>query len=504
MPDDELSAHLRKALPEYMVPAAFVSLASIPLSSNGKADRGALARLQVTITSAQEYMAPRTESERQLVEIWAQVLNRDPETIGVNDNFFESGGHSLLAVRLIERMRKQGMQVDLQALFTAPTLAKLAAAVEEEQTSAIVVSEELPDLEREATLDPGIVLRTEGNPGELRNAFLTGATGFLGAFLLSDLLTETQATVHCLVRAADAEGGYRKIAGRLKAFGLWNPAVAGRIVPIPGDLASPLLGMTRAKFDELADTVDAIYHNGASVNFYYPYSVLKAANVLSTEQLLRMASYGRSKSFHFVSTLHVLTGRERNGSGQIIRDSDPLPGAHTLPDGYAQTKWVAEKIVAIAASRGIPVVTYRPAQIIGHSATGVAGLDDFVPAFIRGCMETGGVPELEIHDNRHHLVPVDYVSRAIVAMSQKPALFGSVFNLTNPVPTYRRDLLDHLLKFDPSLTKVAYEEWRSRVADDPSNALTKYIAAFPERLSKDDTSKRVNHRLNRGRFGAAM
>jgi amino acid adenylation domain-containing protein/thioester reductase-like protein len=480
IPYEELRQHLLRTLPDYMVPAAFVSVAAIPLSSSGKVDRRALSRMEVKITSAQEYVAPANEKEKQLVEIWAQVLGRTPETIGVNDNFFELGGHSLLAVKLIERMRQQGMHTSLQTLFNAPTLAKLAASIEE----SAAATETVIDFEREAVLDPSIVRRTEGTSSEIDNVVLTGATGFLGAFLLSDLLSETHANVHCLVRAAGIEAGHLKIENHMKSYGLWDERLRERIVPLPGDLGSPLLGLTHAKFEELARTVDAIYHNGATVNFYYPYSVLKAANVTSTEELLRMASHGRSKSFHYVSTLHVTSIRNRSGEQMVIRESDALPGPQNLLDGYAQTKWVAEKLVAEAARRGIPVVTYRPSQIIGHSQTGAASLTDFVPSFIRGCMETGCIPDV-VGDRQLYLTPVDYVSRSIVAISRRPELSGRVFNLTNSHATPLRDVLDALVTFDPALQRAPYEEWKAVMDNAPGNPLERYMPSFADRLPDD-------------------
>ncbi len=482
LPYEELRAHLLRTLPEHMVPAAFVSLAAIPLSSNGKVDRRALSGMDVRIESAREYVAPRNERERQLVEVWAQVLSREPETIGVEDNFFELGGHSLLAVKLIERMRQQGLHASLQALFNAPTLAKLAVAIEADPNIGVAAEERVLDLEQEAILDPAIVLRTVGMPGEMRNTLLTGATGFLGAFLLYELLTETSTNVHCLVRAAGPAAGARKIEEKLKYFGLWDPSFGGRILPVVGDLTSPLLGLTHEKFEELAGVVDVIYHSGATVNFYYPYSVLKAANVLSTEELLRMASIGRAKSFHFISTLGVVLAPGEEGPRPVISENDPIPEARALTGGYGQTKWVAEKLVGIAASRGIPVVIYRPGTIMGHSRTGATSLNDFVPSFIRGCIQAGSVPEVDPHDEVH-LMPVDYVSRTIVAISSQPEHYGRSFNLTHPRGTTRQEMLDRLLTFDPTLQRVPYEEWRSQVAGDPGNTLARFIASLPEQSS---------------------
>ncbi|HET8773661.1 MAG TPA: amino acid adenylation domain-containing protein, partial [Thermoanaerobaculia bacterium] len=127
VPAEELRAQLLRTLPEFMVPAAFVSLAAIPLSPNGKVDRRALSKLDVSVSSSREYVGPRSETEQRLVAIWAEVLGRAPETIGVYDNFFELGGHSLLATQVISKIRGQlETELPLKALFERPTVAELA------------------------------------------------------------------------------------------------------------------------------------------------------------------------------------------------------------------------------------------------------------------------------------------------------------------------------------------------------------------------------------------
>ncbi|HEX2167861.1 MAG TPA: condensation domain-containing protein, partial [Longimicrobiales bacterium] len=138
VPSDELRAHLSKTLPDYMIPAAFVGLEAIPLSPNGKVDRRALSRMDVTLGASHEYVAPRNETEQQLVEIWSAVLNREPETIGVHDNFFELGGHSLLATQLISKIRTQmEVELPLKTLFERSSVAGLAEAVAAAQKTEI-------------------------------------------------------------------------------------------------------------------------------------------------------------------------------------------------------------------------------------------------------------------------------------------------------------------------------------------------------------------------------
>nr|WP_232911560.1 syringopeptin non-ribosomal peptide synthetase SypB [Pseudomonas syringae] len=124
---EHLRSHLQGTLPDYMVPAAYVQLDTLPLTANGKLDRKALPAPDAQSLISRGYEAPQGEVETLLASIWADVLT--VEQVGRHDHFFELGGHSLLAVMLIERMRQVGLSADVRVLFSQPTLAALAAAV---------------------------------------------------------------------------------------------------------------------------------------------------------------------------------------------------------------------------------------------------------------------------------------------------------------------------------------------------------------------------------------
>jgi amino acid adenylation domain-containing protein len=137
-----LRAHLAGALPDYMVPASYVALEGLPLTANGKVDRKALPTPDAAAVSHRPYEAPANETEAVLAELWSEVLGVDG--VGRRDNFFELGGQSLLAVRLIERMRQRGLHADVQAIFTLPTLAELAAAVGRESLEVEAPANAIP------------------------------------------------------------------------------------------------------------------------------------------------------------------------------------------------------------------------------------------------------------------------------------------------------------------------------------------------------------------------
>jgi amino acid adenylation domain-containing protein len=125
----ELRSYLRKSLPDYMVPSTILPLDALPMTPNGKVDRKALP-VPVPRAQSREYLAPRTPTEAALAEIWSDLLA--VERVGADDNFFDLGGHSLLGMRAIERVRKAfAVELPLRALFEVPDLRGLAARIDE-------------------------------------------------------------------------------------------------------------------------------------------------------------------------------------------------------------------------------------------------------------------------------------------------------------------------------------------------------------------------------------
>lgn len=477
-----LREFLRAKLPEYMVPSIFVDLEALPLTPNGKVDRKALPPpSQARPDLRALYVAPRTPLELELAEICAQVLGLESPNgtpvVGVNDNFFDLGGHSLLGTRLVFLLReKYGLEaadLPLRVLFEQPTVANLARTIElvrrGDRGSFHTGGGDfirrgqlsLDELNAEAQLDPAI---TAGDliyehVTEPKHILLTGATGFVGAFLLHDLLKMTSAEVYCLLRADDLENGASRLKQNLAAYSLWDDAFGNRIKPLLGDLGEPQLGLNDEIFEQLADRVDVIYHNGAMVNFVYPYKVHKASNVLGTQEVLRLASQTRLKPVHFVSTLSILYTGGIN-DGRVFREDASLDQVGAPFGGYAQSKWVAEKLVMQAGLRGIPYAIYRPGLVSGHSLTGAWNTDNLISSMTRACVLLGSIPNLDVMVN---IVPVDFVSAAIVHLSRNPENLGAIYHLDNPEPIHFSKLADWLAGQGFSARKVSFDEWRAEL-----------------------------------------
>ncbi len=409
------------------------------------------------------YVPPTTQLERTIANIWQDLLG--VEQIGLHDNFFDLGGHSLLASRLILRAQEAlQMNIPLRILFETPTVQGMVQSIQQLQVNSAQPVEHTVDLRGDLVLDESIaggsLVFDQARAVQPEAVFLTGATGFLGGFLLSELLQQTSANVYCLVRASSAAEGLTRIKHNLERYLISQPEDTDRIIPVLGDLARPGLGLPEAVFDDLAHTIDAIYHNGAVVNFVYPYSELRVPNVLGTHEVLRLATRVRLKPVHFVSTLYVYSDQDTLNGMPVEEQRMPDHGEH-LRLGYNQSKWVAERLITIAQSRGVPVTIYRPGSIAGHTQTGACQTRDFHWLMIKACIEMQAVPDIDMLID---IVPVDYVSKAIVWLSQQTASFGQAFHLCNANPSELMDLTSWIRQFGYPLELLSFQVWLERLA----------------------------------------
>lgn len=456
---------LRRRLPEYLVPSAFVRVPDLPITRHGKLDLAALPRPEDTDQPA--YEPPATPTEKTLADIWAELLDTGP--VGRHDNFFDLGGHSLLGASLATRIRAAlGAELPLRALFSTADLAGLAAVLDGDGSTR---DGDVDLLRAEARLPDDLAVPAGTPTVPARTVLCTGATGFLGAYLLADWLDHSTATVHCLVRAATPTAALDRVRANLRRYGLWRPEYAARLVGVPGDLGAPRLGLSGADFAELGERLDAIVHNGGVVNFVAPYPALRPANVGGTLEVLRLASTGRPSAVHFVSTLGVFVTPSHTGT--LVREGDLPADCDGFPDGYNASKWVADALVRAARERGLPVSVHRPARITGDAGSGLGNTDDFFSRLLKTCVQLGAVPEI---DDPADLAPVDYVGAGIGHLTRAGATTDHHY-YNNRTMSYAA-LADALASFGYPVTSVPYPRWRAALLERPDAALARLAPLF--------------------------
>ncbi|WP_374223120.1 type I polyketide synthase [Streptomyces sp. FH025] len=460
----------------------------------GTPDRSSARNSAVTTVPPAEQLAGLGEEEQHrhvlellLAEMAAVLGHADPSGLDTEQPFAGLGFDSLTSVELRNRLSTlTGIRLPATLVFDHPTPHTLAAYLRTELLATLsedgATARQEVDYAAEVRLADDIrpaaeVVRTVEDPQEV---LLTGASGFLGAFLLRDLLRDTKARVHCLVRGADHEEAVARLRANLEWYRVWDEVDPERVEVLVGDLAQPRLGLTEEQFDGLARDVDVVYHAGATVHWLRPYGSLKAANVGGTEEVLRLAARHRTVPVHYVSTVGVFAGSV--AEGVPLRTDDPTGPAEALPSGYLRSKWVAEQTIELARERGLPVSVYRVDVISGDQVNGACQSRDFVWLSLKGLLQAGAVPADTT--GSFHLLPVDYVSSAIVTLARQDGSAGRTFHLYNQDEVSLGELVDHLRSSGYPLAELPWADWLERVKSDRDNAMIPLLDAF-EMMTSD-------------------
>ena len=423
------------------------------------------------------------------------VFQRFVGPIDFDDNtlFTDLGTNSLTVIEMISKLERQtGIEIDIRQFTSSLTINDLAyhiqLSVRGEKQHAINLSTEciLPE-----DIHPQRDYTTQ--PEQCHNIFLTGSTGFLGAYLIRSLIRQNKdknITIYCHARAENQQKAMERIINNMQFFHCWEEKFKDKIVAVPGDLKKPNLGIENTLYTNLCNTIDAVYHNGAILNFLFPYSQLKQTNVNGTIECLRFACTGNPKYFHYVSSYSVYDNPSHFDKNCL--ESDPLTDYEGYFLGYSETKWVAEKLVTEAATRGLQITLYRPGEITASLKENIWKLEDMISRTIVGCIQMNTAPDIDIN---LPLTPVDYVSEAIIHISHQTKAIGKCFNLTNKNLTNFKTICKYTKTAGYKLEILPYTEWTKK--------LTSYT--FEENalsiLSKLFTDKRKNGETLTERYG---
>lgn len=291
----------------------------------------------------------------------------------------------------------------------------------EEQAAA---EKELMNADRKLIFEPSAPLPLPEAPAT-KQVLLTGGTGFIGPFLIKSLLEQTRAKIHVLVRSSDEVQGRQRLRAAMETMGPCDPALMqmfeDRVIPLCGDLGQQNLGLTQDVWDSLADEIDTVFHNGATVNYLFNYDRMREANVLGTNEVVRLAFEGRPKEFNYVSTTFIFGWAVKS----VLYETDMNANMELLDFGYSQSKWVAEQVVFDARSRGLSTRVFRPA-LVSPSVDGGGNNFDIAVRLVAFMVNHGiGVDTL----NQVSFVPADIVANNIVAISTTPGTANKTYHV---------------------------------------------------------------------------
>ncbi|WP_415624105.1 thioester reductase domain-containing protein, partial [Mycobacterium intermedium] len=488
-----LRTALAERLPAYLVPAAVVVIDAVPLTVNGKLDTRALPAPEYT---GNHYRAPANAVEKILVSTFAEVLGA--KRVGVDDSFFDLGGDSLAAMRLMTAINAAlDTQLPVRAIFEAPTPGDLTRHLEKhagDERFVLVHGREpaklrAADLTLDKFIDAPTLAAAPELPGvsaEISTVLLTGATGFLGRYLVLEWLQRMKTvggTLICLVRGkSDSEARARLDAifdsGDPKLLAHYQELAADHLQVVAGDKAEANLGLDGLAWQRLAETVDLVVDSAALVNGILPYSELFGPNVAGTAELIRLALTTKLKLFSYVSTANVGDGVEPSA---FTEDADIRQICPTrsndggYANGYGNSKWAGEVLLREANDLcGLPVAVFRCDMILADTTyAGQLNVTDIFTRMVLSVLATGVAPssfyppDADGNRQRTHFdgLPVEFIAEAITTLGAQALGGFETYHVMNPHDDGigPDEYVDWLIEAGYSIERIDdFDEWLQR------------------------------------------
>ena len=455
-------ASLAERLPAYLVPAAVVLVQALPLTVNGKLDKRALPAPEYQ--QGDRYRAPASTTEEILAGIYAEVLGVD--RVGVDESFFDLGGDSLSAMQVIAKINTAfDAHLSVRVLFETPSVSSLSQQVGRHAGSTDrfvsvhgrdTTEVHAGDLTLDKFLDAATLTAAPSLPGpsaELRTVLLTGATGFVGRYLVLEWLERMElvdGTLICLVRGDSDADARRRLD---KTFDSGDPDLLWRfqdladdhLQVIAGDKAEANLGLDQQTWQQLADTVDLIVDSAALVSAVLPYSEMFGPNVAGTAELIRLALATKLKSYVYVSSANVGDQIEPSAFTEDadIRAISPTRAIDaSFGNGYGTSKWAGEVLLREANDLcGLPVAVFRCDMVLADTTyAGQLNESDLFSRMVLSLVATGIAPRsvyrLDADGNRQRAhfdgLPVGFVAEAIATLGAQVVDGFETYHVMNP------------------------------------------------------------------------
>ena len=453
----ELRKYLHDRIPNYMVPSYFTALDEFIYTPNGKIDKNALPIPSGILQSEKnKYVMPKTDLEVKLVSIWEEVLNTKP--IGIEDDFFELGGDSILAMNLNIQLLKITNKITYADIFAYPTISQLAEKIE----NGIYKnnSEDYKDLNEQykKIFEKNMIIpnKIEENIGS--NMLLTGGTGFLGIHILDEFLKKEKNKVYVLVRKEPGLTVKEKLLNKLHYyFGeKHDKDIDNRIIIIQGEISKDGFGLKQEELFQLGNSIDIIVNSAAKVSHYGDYKEFYNTNVKSVEKIIDFAKAFDKKVFH-ISTLSVSGNAlvdqyymEQKFDKDINFYEDCFFIGQNLENVYIRSKFEAERKILDAILNGVDAYILRVGNLMPRLLDGKFQENIDENAYIsrlKTFVKIGCIPEY-LKDGYLEFTPIDSTAQAINKIIKYTQKENRIYHIFNHNHVYIEQILKNIKEID--------------------------------------------------------
>lgn len=433
---NDLRSFLIQKLPFYSIPNFFIQLDSFKLTTNGKIDYSYLRNIHLEKTSI--YEAPRNEFEQKLVDLWKSYLNIDK--IGINDNFFDLGGDSLVAIKLQIEAFKFGIDISYGDIFAYPTIKQLSSKSNFNKTTTDISKYDYSRISQLLIKNDFPVCSTF-NRLTPSNILLTGVTGFVGIHILEKLLLNTESNIYCLVRNKNNINYFDRIKKIMHFYfgNIYDNFIGNRIQIIEGDVTKNNLGLSDNNYKALGNMISCVINSAAIVKHYGKSETFAETNIDGVRRVVNFCIDFKIKLYH-ISTLSVSGNvfaedsfSAANSTYKVTFKESNLFVGQDLSNIYIYTKFMAERLILDKISTSdLKGAIIRLGNITSRSTDGKFQINVSENAFLNRLLSFINlrcIPNYLL-DGYTEFTPVDCCADAISKIVQYD-LDYSVFHLFN-------------------------------------------------------------------------
>jgi thioester reductase-like protein len=458
---DDLKEFLEDRLTQYMVPTVFMQIDEMPQTPNGKTDTKKLPEPKIVLN----YVAPKTKLEDDICAIFSTILNI--ETVGAEDNFFEIGGTSLVASKLIIELIKQGYNIRYDDIFqnkTPKSLAKLLSGEsdpeeklnEEKDIIKNYSYDEINKLLDENTMENFL----EGEELELGNVLLTGVTGFLGIHILYEFIKKEKGKIYCMLRKGKFDSCEERLIDLMNYYfdEDFKDLIGSRIILSEGDITEI------DDFKKLEDEpIDTIINAAAVVKHYTADDYIFKVNVDGVINGVKFAQTRNNIRYIQISTISVLSSYSLNEEAypNLEYSERTLYYEQYLENKYLASKFLAERTVLEAATNGLSVKIIRLGNLMSRYSDGTFQKNYDTNAFLNNIKAIKKLKAITpvMANVKTDMSQIDYVAKGILELSKTPEKSRVFHCMNNHYITYR-NLIDALNTYGYGIEEVDVDKFK--------------------------------------------